>query len=237
MLRARFDGRIRAESIPIGANLAVDPSVDRATARIEVRARLGVATGTTVLAFFGFVHPVKGLRYLIEALAALRAEGRALHLLVLGGFESLALPAGEARAFEAELRYRIAAAGAAGDVTITGFLPAAQVTRMLFAADIAVLPFTAGVTTKSGSLLTVLAHGLPTVVTAAPQADPDLVDGVTCVVVPAVRDAPAIVAGLRRLDDAGLRARIADRGRAVADARGWQSIAERHLRLYHGVPR
>ena len=199
MLRARFVDRIRAESIPIGANLVVDPSVDRDTARLEVRARLGVAAGTTVLAFFGFVHPVKGLRYLIEALAALRAEGRDLHLLVLGGFESLALPAGEAEAFEVELRDRIAAAGVAGGVTITGFLA--------------------------------------TVVTAAPEADGDLVDGTTCVVVPTVRDASAIADGLRRLDDTGLRARIAARGRAVADSRAWPSIAERHLRLYREVAR
>ena len=44
--------------------------------RAATRRRLGVPEDAQVVAFFGFVHPVKGLRYLIEALARLRATGR-----------------------------------------------------------------------------------------------------------------------------------------------------------------
>ena len=65
--------------------------------------RLGIPADAEVVAFFGFVHPVKGLRYLIEAVARLRRRHPRLHLLVLGGFTSLALPAREADAFRDEL--------------------------------------------------------------------------------------------------------------------------------------
>ena len=62
-----------------------------------VRARHGIPDDAQVVAFFGFVHPVKGLRYLIEAVARLReAPPGGLHLLLLGGFTSRALPAREA---------------------------------------------------------------------------------------------------------------------------------------------
>lgn len=232
-LDARFGELARVETIPIGANVAVE-TIDPAAARRDVRAELRIGAQATVLAFFGFVHPVKGVRYLVEALAALRADDRDVHLLVVGGFESLALPSGEADEFRAELEGRISDSGVGAAVTVTGYQPATSISRLLSAADIAVLPFTAGVTTKSGSLLTVFAHGLPTVVTEG-APDPQLVDGTTCVVARAVRDPAAIVAAVRRLDDPALRRRVARGGLALAEDRSWPSIARRHLGLYRSV--
>src|SRR6185503_17579620 len=122
--------------------------------RDETRRRLGVPAEAQVVAFFGFVHPVKGLRYLIEAVARLRGAGRRrLHLLILGGFTSLALPGHEARAFREELTAWTQTCGVAQHVTITGHLPAAEVSAALHASDLAAFPFTAGATTKSGALL------------------------------------------------------------------------------------
>ena len=80
-------------------------------------------------------------------------------------------------------------------MTITGHLPAAEVSAALHAADLAAFPFTAGATTKSGALLSAFAHGLPTLVTAADPPDPELVDGETVVVAPRVRDAAVLVDG------------------------------------------
>lgn len=232
----RFAGRLRVVTVPIGANVAVAPDLDAEEARAGVRQELGLAPGAVLLAFFGFVHPVKGLRYLGEAVAALAAEGRDVHALVVGGVESLALPAAEAAAFEAELRREFAASGVAGRMHITGFRESAEVSRLLAAADAGVLPFTHGVTAKSGSLLTLLAHRLPTVVTAGDTPEPELADGDRVVVVPEVRSGAALAVGLRRvLDSPALAARIADRGARWAATRDWDSIAERHLELYDDV--
>jgi len=182
--------------------------------------------GPTVV-FFGFVHPVKGTRYLIEAVRRLPG----VKLIVVGGFTSLALPPDEAAAYRAELE-----ALADGQVEFTGHLPAAEVSAVLRGADLAVLPFTAGVTTKSGALLTVLAHGLPTLVTDA--GDPELVDEETVAVIPAVRSADAIVTTLRRtLSDNKLRERLSARGRAIVAERTWPAIARRHRELYEWVLR
>ena len=82
-------------------------------------------------------------------------------------------------------------------MTITGHLPAAEVSAALHAADLAAFPFTAGATTKSGALLSAFAHGLPTLVTAADPPDPELVDGETVVVAPRVRDVAVLVEALR----------------------------------------
>jgi glycosyltransferase involved in cell wall biosynthesis len=234
--RARFPDRPVVAAIPIGANVVVDPRVDRAEARRAVRAELGVAADARLVAFFGFVHPVKGVRYLAEAVARLVAEGHDLHAVVAGGFESLALPGAEATSFEAELRAQIADAGAGDRVHLTGFRSPEEVSRLLAAADLGALPFTHGVTAKSGSLLTLLAHRLPTAVTAGEEPEPELRDGDRVVVVPAVRDGAALADGLRRLlDDPALAAGVAERGAAWAATRDWDAIAERHLGLYREV--
>lgn len=235
-LRERFGPRVPVEVVPIGANVSVAPGIVRDQARRAVRADLGVSEDAAVLAFFGFVHPVKGVRYLAEAVAALRDEGREVSALVIGGFESLALPAQEAVAFEAELRGQIEAAGVGERMRITGFQEPAEVSRLLLAADVGVLPFTGGVTAKSGSLLTLLAHGLPTVVTTADESEPELVDGDRVVVVPEVRNGPALAAGVRRvLDGPALAHAVGERGRRWAEAHDWATIAERHLAAYAGA--
>jgi D-inositol-3-phosphate glycosyltransferase len=229
---------VGAELVPLAPNV---PDLGRPDPdgrdRAAVRRELGVPVDAEVVAFFGFVHPVKGLRYLVEALAALRAAGRPrLHLLVLGGFTSLALPEPEARAFRAELTEHVRACGMAEHVTITGHLPAERVSAALHAGDLAAFPFTAGATTKSGALLSAFAHGLPTVVTAAEPPDPALVDGENVVVAPRVRDAGVLVEALGALlDDPVLRARVAAGGAALGAARTWPRIAEAHRELYARV--
>ena len=227
--------RRTAVRVPLAPNV---PDLGPAD-RLATRRRLGIAPDAEVVAFFGFVHPVKGLRYLIEALARLRGAGRhRLHLLILGGFTSLALPEDEARAFREELTAWTRTCGVAAHVTITGHLPAEEVSAGLHAADVAAFPFTAGATTKSGALLSAFAHGLPTLVTAADPPDPELVDGESVVVAPGVRDALVLVEGLSRLlDDDPLRRKVAAGGAALMAGRSWAEIAATHRDVYTEVLR
>jgi glycosyltransferase involved in cell wall biosynthesis len=233
-----------AVQVPLAPNVPDLGPADRG----ETRRRLGVPADAQVVAFFGFVHPVKGLRYLIEALARLRGGVRSgptpdhrrdrLHLLILGGFTSLALPEHEARAFREELTAWTKTCGVAKHVTITGHLPAEEVSAALHAADLAAFPFTAGATTKSGALLSAFAHGLPTLVTAADPPDPDLVDGTSVVVAHRVRDALVLVDGLARLlGDELLRRRVAAGGAALMTGRSWTEIAATHRDVYAEVLR
>jgi len=225
---------IDAVIIPIAPNV---PDLGAWVGRTQMRRWLGVPVDAEVIGFFGFVHPVKGVRYLIEALAALRAAGRErLHLLVLGGFISLALPPAEAAAFRSELAGLARDHGVTEHVTFAGHLPAPEVSAALHSCDLAAFPFTAGATTKSGALLSAFAHRLPTVVTAAAPADPELVDGRTVVVAPHVRSSAALVTAIGRiLDDPPLRARVAAGGAAIGAARTWPRIADAHRALYRHV--
>jgi len=236
-LRARL-GR-SAALIPLAPNVDLGPAAGlgpEQAAHRRLRERLGAPPEAAVVVFFGFVHPVKGVRYLLEALATVRRERPETRLVVVGGFASRALPDREAAAFRRELEAWAEALGIAPAVTFTGYRPAAEVSAILAGADVCVLPLTAGVTTKSGALLTALAHGLPTVVTAADPPDPALADGREAVVVRGVRDPAPVAAGLRRvLGDPTLRDRLAAGGREFARRRTWAATAAAHTRLYADV--
>ncbi|WP_173063836.1 glycosyltransferase family 4 protein [Phytohabitans houttuyneae] len=219
--------------------IPIAPNVDRAPsppARAETRRRLGVADDGFLLVFFGFVHPVKGVRHLLQALPAVRRVRPGLRLVVAGGFTSQALPEGEARTFRRELEALAARRGIAGMVTFTGYLPAPEVSALLAAADAAVLPFTAGVSLKSGALLAALAHGVPTAVTVPDEPDPRLRDGANVAAIRARRDAAAIAVTLRRLIvDPALRERLAAGGRSLAAGHTWPDVARAHAALYERV--
>jgi glycosyltransferase involved in cell wall biosynthesis len=235
---AQHGARLQARTGRSPTEVPLAPNVDDhpAAAGDGVRRRLGLAPDAPLLVFFGFVHPVKGVRYAIEALPSLRLTHPDLHLLVIGGFTSQALPEPEARAFRLELDDLAGRHGVARAVTFTGHLPAAEVSGALHACDAAVLPFTSGVTTKSGAVLATLAHGLPTAVTAADVPDPHLRDGDTVAVIPARRDSAAVARTVERLlADAALRRRLADGGRRLAARHSWQRVATAHRALYDGV--
>ena len=230
----RRRGGARPVEIPLAANVADAGAA--AGGRERVRRRLGLPDSAFLLVFFGFVHPVKGVRYVLEALPALRADRPDLHLVVAGGFTSQALPEAEASAFRAELAELAGRCGAGEAVTMTGYLPDAEVSALLHAADAAVLPFTAGVTGKSGALLAALGHGVPTAVTVPDDPDPDLRDGETVAVIPARRDAEAVAGTLHRLvSDGALRTRLSRGGQALVADRSWPRIAAAHGALYRQV--
>ncbi len=210
--------------VPIG------PNVDRVPAdRAEVRRRHGLPQDAPVAVFFGFVHPVKGVRWLLGAVAALRATTHPdLHLVVAGGFDSLALPGQEARDFEAEVRAQVSGLGLDDVVRITGWVDAVEVSALLQAADVAALPFTHGLTTKSGSLLAVLDHDLPLVGTRGEGTSPELEAAGR---LGPVRESEVLAENLRLALDEGPR----PAARVLADAHGWDAVAKAHAEVYAGA--
>ena len=225
----------RPDVVPIGPNVP-GPGPDAAGAAARVRARYEVPAGVPLLVFFGFVHPVKGVRELADAVGLLRDGGRDVHVVVAGGFASLALPGAEADSFRREVEERIARARVGDRFRLTGWVDGSEVSELLSAADAVVLPFTHGVTTKSGSLLAALAHGRPVLATAADDPDPELADGGTVLTIARRRDPGAIADAIRRLlDDPAGAARAAAAGAALAATRDWPMIAAAHADLYARV--
>ncbi|MFB6231999.1 MAG: glycosyltransferase family 4 protein [Salinibacter sp.] len=200
------------DHLPIGSNI---PRVE--AERDAVRRRLGISEETFVLGVFGSLHASRLLPHIRAADDAVRREtGNAL-LLYVG-------PDGE--------DVRRAMDGRA--VLDAGRLPARAVSRHVQAMDVYLAPFVDGVSTRRGSFLVALQHGVPTVGTHGPLTDPMLSDqdGEAFVLAPADepdafgRAAAALYRAPRRRSEMGRAAQ-----HLFESNFEWDTIADRALRV------
>lgn len=213
--------RARSRVIPYGVDTAAfapDP------ARRDVwRQRLGIAENALVLLGLGRMVTKKGFQHLLAALPALWRSHSSLQVVLAGTGDRLA-------------EFRAAAAAdpaAAGRVHFPGSIGRSELPDLFRAADLFVLP---AVHDSAGNvdglpnvILEAMASGLPVVATAISGIPLAVVDGETGLLVPEA-DEPALAAAIvRLLDDASLRARMGERGRARAEsALTWDAVAARY---------
>jgi glycosyltransferase involved in cell wall biosynthesis len=190
----------------------------RPSEQAPLRARLGVSPSALVLAIVGRLVPLKGHRYLLEALPALREVAPETTLLVVG---------------DGAQRETLAAFAAThGLLEAVRFLGTGRdlVDRVLEVADIVVAP---SLSEGFGlAVLEAMAMGRPCVASRTGGL-PEIVEheGSGLLVPPA--DAGALANALRRLAaDPALRERMGRRGRAIAEA---QFDVRETARLFSGL--
>jgi polysaccharide biosynthesis protein PslF len=224
----------RLHRIPLVANVDIAP-VGRDEARSEARSRYGWPPDAEVIAYFGFLHPVKGIENLLQAHGKVLEKRPRARLLLIGGVESLALRGEEAAWYWNKLRKLVKELGLDGSVAMTGYVPENEASRLLSGVDLGVLPFNEGVTLKSGTLLALFAHGLPVVVTRPDPPEPDLEDGRLVRLVER-RNAPELATVLLDLlSDAPRRALLGEAGRIYTQNLSWSAMAQRHTEIYEAV--
>ncbi|OGO40723.1 MAG: hypothetical protein A2Z04_00925, partial [Chloroflexi bacterium RBG_16_57_9] len=222
--------------IPIGSNIDPQPPPDYN--RAVWRARLGISPDQTVLTYFGFLNVTKGGEDLIRALNLLIRQGVNARLMMIGGRVGASDPTN--LAYLRRVEALIVALGLENRVSWTDHLPAPEVSAHLLASDLAVLPYRDGASYRRGTLMAVLAHGLP-VVTTTPTSGgwaarlPPLVDGENVRLVPAENPETlaAAIAGL--VADPELRQHLSSGAVRLAQAFGWESIARQTLSVYQSI--
>lgn len=220
--------------IPIAANVDT-VSIEKPNARYTVQQVCGWTDNAAIVAFFSFLHPVKGLETLLTAFRQVVAAQPHARLLLIGGVESLALPDQQASDYWNQLRTQITALNLTDQVHMTGYLPADQVSLYLAAADIGVLPFNSGVTLKSGSLLTMMAHALPIIATRPESPDPELTNAQALKLI-APRDSLALASALvELLTDSAQQHQLGQAAFRFSRQFTWSNIADAHLSVYHSL--
>jgi glycosyltransferase involved in cell wall biosynthesis len=223
----------QVDLIPIGSNITNSPPPGYS--REEWREARGIARGTTLLAYFGFLNSSKGLDDLLRALRTLRATGRDYRLLMVGGGLGSSDPTNRATA--QSLDALAADLGVHESLIWTGFLSPEEVSAALLAADMAVLPYADGASFRRGSLLAVLDHGLPLVTTTPAPADapedwPVFKHGENALLAPP-GDADALAELVAELEASPeLRARLKKGALRSRTFFSWKSIAFQHLSVY-----
>ncbi len=225
--------RSRLYQISIGANITVAP-VDRQQTKSTIRQRYGWSEDAPVIAFFGFLHPVKGLETLLTAFRHVCTVHPNARLLLVGGVESLALRKADAAAYWQKLEQEIAAFDLSKSVAMIGYLDDQVASEHLSAADIGVLPFNHGVTLKSGSLLALMAHSLPVIATRSTPSEPELNDSLVCLIAP--RNCEQLTQEMiHLLENPPLREQLGAAGQHFSQSFTWPKITEAHLKIYQAV--
>jgi glycosyltransferase involved in cell wall biosynthesis len=231
---ARFLPEHRLREIPIGSN--IEPSPSPGYDRDAWRARWGAGPDTLLLCYFGFLNESKGGEILVRTLAELtRKETGASppRLLMVGGQIGSSDPTNIA--YLERVKKNVIDLGVADQVQWTGYLPDAEVSASLLAADVCVLPYRDGASFRRGSFMAALAHGLPIVTTHPRVPLPGLVNGRNVLLVPpddAVATAEAVV---RLWTAPDLRSALGDGARQLARRFTWDRIGDQTLTLLQEV--
>lgn len=238
----RFGARLFR--LPIGSNIAVNPPPS--FQRLTWRERLNVGPDETLLCYFGFLGPSKGVDLLLRAIEILGQRGRAVKLAMIGG--SSGDTNSSDRPYEKSIRDLADAHSLRGKVIWTGFTASEEVSANLLASDICVLPFREGASLRHGTLIAAIAHGLPIITTEPdplPPLSPNhrLISGENCLLVPAAKEASDEAEMVERLVMAvealianeELRQKIARGASALEHGFTWENIAAQSLQAYEAM--
>lgn len=219
--------------IPIGANVEV-ANISREFARQQLRQAYQWSAETPVIAFFGFLHPVKGVEVLLTAFQQVLTRCPQARLLLIGGVQSLSLLGQQAENYWNKLEQLIQSLDLNAAVQMTGYLENKAVSQLLSGVDIGVLPFNHGVTLKSGSLLALMAHALPIVATRATPPDPKL-EHAALQLVP-TRSSNALAEQLiLLLSNSEFRDQLSSAAHRFSQAFNWENIADQHVAIYQTI--
>lgn len=211
--------------IPITSNVEV-AKIDRPTAQQLLRQNCNWSDDSIVIAYFGYLHPGKGLETLLAAFKQISAIQPQARLLILGGFENLALSGEDAKRYLVQLQTYVNELNLSQLVHFTEYCDA-QISHYLTGADIGVLLCDRTLNLNSSSLLTLLTHGLPVVATHTQT----LPIGYPVCLVPA-GDISALVSELLQLlNNPDQRTQLSKASLAIPNLT-WQSIAKAHLDVY-----
>jgi len=217
----------RCTEIPIGANIPTNPA---GAPRVS-RAALGLPQEGPLLVHFGLLYPGKGLETLFAALSQLLCVQPHVTLVVVGDNRI------ENMGYLEDLKALAERLGVASSIMWMGHRSGDEVSRILSAADLFVVPYDDGISIRRGSLMAGLAHGCPVVSTVSSLPSAYLRDGDNIALVPP-KDAAAlasrIVSLLAQPEEAACLGKAA---LALAERFTWPVLAKETRALYAGLLR
>jgi len=213
-------GRRPVRHVPIGANLEFE------------RDSTGVSD-LPVLAYFGFLHPLKGVTELLRTAALLKSRGTRFRLDLHGFFQP------ETDRHHGAIRDQVRTAGLEDVVRFPGPVPAdaAGAAAALREAWLGVLPFREGLSERRGSFLALGRSGLPVLTSPGPWNPEWVRDGENVFLEPleparwADRIERLLAAGPAGLDPVGSRLRT-----EIVCRHSWSAIARDHLAFWNSLP-
>jgi glycosyltransferase involved in cell wall biosynthesis len=207
---ARWFPRIPVRHLPIGSNI---PRVK--ISRDEARLRLGITKDQFVIGLFGTSHQSRPMDWIGLAGKRLREiDNRVLLLYVGPNVDDIRTAVGDALPIQCD-----------------GPAAADEVSRRFAAMDLNLCPFLDGVSTRRGTFMTSIQHGLPTVSTQAFNTDRELAAANGDAWVLSDNDPASFVAAVEAVyRDSAKRARLGVEGQRIYDSKfAWGPVCDRMI--------
>jgi len=213
--------------IPVGSNITPPEEIDGEELK-KLRDTLGFNAEDIVVCYFGVVRPRKGLETLLGAFRLVKAPNPQTKLLIAGHVKD--------EEYKAQLLFRYSAEPAViKSIHFTGSCPSNLVSKYLMLADICVLPFDDGVTSKRSSFICAMQHGLPTITTWSKHMPSGLVDRHNVILVRPKDEKALAEAIIEIASNAALRATLSRNAREFGTRFSWEAIAEKTWAVYREV--
>ena len=229
---SRMQALPRRRVIPLGS--AVAPVDIRPAARRQIRHEIGADAGSFVIAHFGFINAMKGIDNLLDALARLRAKGRDLRLVFVGGRENV-VDGGKDADYLEQLDTRIERLGLRDALHWTGHASESEVAMRLGAADLVALPYADGASYRRSSLMAAIGLGSAIVTTRPAAPVPAFAHGENLWLVPP-RSSDALATAIDTLlSDRAKLCQLRDGARLLSRCFDWDMIARDTADFYQLV--
>lgn len=227
LTRLLFWKKQHIQRIGIGANIEPDAAAVQQFNRESRRRSFGATGNSHVICFFGNIYPAKGIEELIDAFGIVCKSLADAKLVIIGSSDS------GNTLFSSLIRRKIIDSGLVDRVYVSGFVPKQQVSELLLASDLCVLPFRDGISMRRGSFLAAVKHGLPVVTTAPTSQPPDnLIDGENVMFVSPGDVEKLADSIVRLLNSPETYIRMKQNTVALGQKFSWSEIAEQTLRVY-----
>jgi len=210
--------------IPVGTNIdvLVDPEFDRP----QWRAKLGIEPGQLLLGYFGMISKSKDVEVLLRAFGEARKGGLNAKLLMIADLNL------EKDRYHQRILQLIQSRDLYDEVMWTGFLAAEDVSHYLQSVDAMVLLFKDGVSTRRGSFMAAVAHGLPVITTIKGCSPEGLFDHENVLLV-RVGDVTGTANAMKELGSSPeLRVKLARNAAVYAERFSWDTISIAIMQVY-----
>lgn len=221
---ADVNRKVEVDRYWIPAGPTIEPT-GRFTDRDSSRSHLNLSNKEFIVGYFGFWQASKGVRILAEAMRRPELKDPSATLALIGAPGPTVIgPRSEVLVEDSIFRGL--------NIIETGAQDPAMISMWLNACDVIALPFLEGLSSRRGSFMNAVAHGIP-VVTTEPDGDGvvDVADHEVAFVPPG--DVEALAQELAALrDDEARRDRLAAGSYSVAKRHSWSEIARRTQEVY-----
>ena len=232
----------RLRLVPIGTNIEAGENFPNDLDRAVFRQGLGLSNADFAVGYFGLANRSKGIDTLLLALAELRKKDSSFKLIIIGGETGRTDTTN--RRYANEIDKLVEKLELKEAVIRTGHRAEAETSRLFYALDAVALPFRDGASFRRGSLLALLAHGLPVVSTwpepgtemsgnlPQTQVKPQLLDGRNILLVKPESPGELATALKKLRQEPELRETLKTGALELSRHFGWEEIARRTLDLY-----